>query len=82
MFMETQPQLWQQALSAFYYGAKICHVEAGLRTNNILTPFQEEMNRRLQSRIKYISFYTNYNISRKFTERKLTHENIYSYRKY
>lgn len=33
------------SLAAFYAGAKICHVEAGLRTFNMLSPFPEEMNR-------------------------------------
>lgn len=39
------------ALSAFYRGIKIGHVEAGLRTWNIHTPFPEEANRVLVSRI-------------------------------
>ncbi len=33
------------AMSGFYAGAKICHVEAGLRTFNKQSPFPEEMNR-------------------------------------
>ena len=33
------------SIAAFYSGAKICHVEAGLRTFNIQSPFPEEMNR-------------------------------------
>tara|TARA_R110002049_G_scaffold117316_2_gene270367 strand:- start:9262 stop:10386 length:1125 start_codon:yes stop_codon:yes gene_type:complete len=33
------------SLAAFYSGAKICHVEAGLRTFNKRIPFPEEMNR-------------------------------------
>lgn len=33
------------SLAAFYSGAKICHIEAGLRTFNMLSPFPEEMNR-------------------------------------
>ena len=39
------------ALAAFYSGAKICHVEAGLRTYNMRSPFPEEMNRQVTSRI-------------------------------
>jgi UDP-N-acetylglucosamine 2-epimerase (non-hydrolysing) len=33
------------SLASFYFGAKICHVEAGLRTFNLQAPFPEEMNR-------------------------------------
>jgi UDP-N-acetylglucosamine 2-epimerase (non-hydrolysing) len=39
------------ALSSFYFRIPVCHVEAGLRTNNIYSPFPEEMNRQLASRI-------------------------------
>lgn len=39
------------ALAAFYSGAKVCHVEAGLRTYNKWSPFPEEMNRQLTGRI-------------------------------
>lgn len=38
-------------LAAFYAGAKVCHVEAGLRTNNKWSPFPEEMNRQLTGRL-------------------------------
>lgn len=37
------------ALAAFYEKVAIGHVEAGLRTHNMLSPFPEEMNRRLTS---------------------------------
>lgn len=33
------------SLAGFYSGAKICHIEAGLRTFNMQSPFPEEMNR-------------------------------------
>lgn len=35
------------SLSAFYFGAQICHVEAGLRTFNKKSPYPEEVNRRI-----------------------------------
>ncbi len=37
------------AIAAFYHQVPIGHVEAGLRTGNMLSPFPEEMNRRLTS---------------------------------
>ena len=39
------------SLAAFYSGAKIAHIEAGLRTNNKLSPFPEEMNRQITTRL-------------------------------
>ena len=44
------------SLAAFYNGAKICHVEAGLRTHNMQSPFPEEMNRQVASRIATYHF--------------------------
>lgn len=44
------------ALAAFYAGTKICHIEAGLRTNNKLSPFPEEMNRQITGRLADIHF--------------------------
>ncbi|CDT01290.1 UDP-N-acetyl glucosamine-2-epimerase [Sphingobacterium sp. PM2-P1-29] len=38
-------------LAAFYSGAQICHVEAGLRTHNKRSPFPEEINRQVTGRI-------------------------------
>ncbi len=39
------------ALAAFYEGISVGHVEAGLRTGNIYSPFPEEMNRKLTGAI-------------------------------
>lgn len=39
------------SIAAFYGGAKICHVEAGLRTFNKRNPFPEEMNRSITGRL-------------------------------
>ena len=38
-------------IAGFYAGAKVCHVEAGLRTYNRQYPFPEEFNRQLTGRI-------------------------------
>ena len=35
------------SLASFYSGAKVCHVEAGLRTYNKRAPFPEEINRKV-----------------------------------
>jgi len=44
------------SLAAFYAGSKVCHVEAGLRTNNKYSPFPEEINRQLTSRLTDLHF--------------------------
>lgn len=44
------------SIASFYSGAKVCHVEAGLRTHNKLSPFPEEMNRQVVSRISDFHF--------------------------
>ena len=44
------------ALAAFYQQIAVGHVEAGLRTYNIYSPWPEEMNRQLTSRIATYDF--------------------------
>lgn len=44
------------AMAAFYQQIAIGHVEAGLRTHNIYSPWPEEMNRQITSRIASINF--------------------------
>lgn len=44
------------ALAAFYNGCKVAHVEAGLRTFDKWSPFPEEMNRNLTSKLADIHF--------------------------
>ena len=44
------------SIAAFYSGAKVCHVEAGLRTFNMQSPFPEEMNRSVTGVISNVHF--------------------------
>ena len=44
------------ALAAFYQQIPVGHVEAGLRTHNIYSPWPEEMNRQLTGRIAEYDF--------------------------
>jgi len=44
------------ALAAFYAQIPVGHVEAGLRTHNIYSPWPEEMNRQLTGRIASLHF--------------------------
>lgn len=44
------------ALAAFYQQIPVGHVEAGLRTHNIYSPWPEEMNRQLTGRIATYNF--------------------------
>jgi UDP-N-acetylglucosamine 2-epimerase (non-hydrolysing) len=44
------------ALAAFHRGIKVGHIEAGLRTGDLLSPFPEEANRSLVARIANMHF--------------------------
>ena len=44
------------ALAAYYRMIPVAHVEAGLRTDNIYSPFPEEMNRRLADRLTEVFY--------------------------
>jgi len=44
------------SLAAFYAGIKVGHVEAGLRTFNLQSPFPEELNRQFTSKIADFHF--------------------------
>jgi UDP-N-acetylglucosamine 2-epimerase len=44
------------ALSAFYAGKMVAHVEAGLRTHDKWMPFPEEINRKITSTVAHVHF--------------------------
>lgn len=44
------------ALAAYYAGAQVCHIEAGLRTYNKNAPYPEEINRQLTARLTDFHF--------------------------
>ena len=44
------------AIAAFHRGIPVGHVEAGLRTGDVMSPFPEEMNRRLITRMARYHF--------------------------
>ena len=66
IFTELKPNLaivqgdtstaFAAALAAFYQQIPVGHIEAGLRTDNILNPYPEEANRRLISQIARFHF--------------------------
>ena len=57
------------SIAAFYQKIKVGHVEAGLRTGNIYSPWPEEVNRQISGDSK-LSFCTNYNKHGKSFKRK------------
>lgn len=44
------------SIAAFYAGSQICHIEAGLRTFNMKSPFPEEMNRTVTGVVTNLHF--------------------------
>jgi UDP-N-acetylglucosamine 2-epimerase (non-hydrolysing) len=44
------------SIAAFYNQSKVCHIEAGLRTNDKWSPFPEEINRQVTGRIADFHF--------------------------
>tara|TARA_R110002095_G_scaffold212940_1_gene202838 strand:- start:100 stop:1227 length:1128 start_codon:yes stop_codon:yes gene_type:complete len=59
------------SLAAFYQQIKVAHLEAGLRTGDILSPWPEEANRRLVSTLAHIHF-----APTQYAKEKLMAENI------
>ena len=64
------------ALAAFYAQTPVGHVEAGLRTHNIYSPWPEEMNRQVTGRIATYNFSPT-PLSEKNLQKEKAHGNIY-----
>ncbi len=64
------------ALAAFYAQIPVGHVEAGLRTHNIYSPWPEEMNRQITGRIATYNFSPT-PLSEKNLHEEKAHGNIY-----
>jgi len=59
------------SIAAFYSGAKVCHIEAGLRTFDKRSPFPEEINRSIAGCISDFHF-----TPTKTSEENLLNENV------
>lgn len=64
------------ALAAFYVQIPVGHVEAGLRTHNIYSPWPEEMNRQIAGRISTYNFSPTPLSEKNLLEEK-AHGNVY-----
>jgi UDP-N-acetylglucosamine 2-epimerase (non-hydrolysing) len=65
------------ALASFYNQCKVCHVEAGLRTNDKLSPFPEELNRQLTGRITDYHFAPTETSKNNLIKENISPENIF-----
>lgn len=65
------------ALAAFYNQTMVGHVEAGLRTYDIYSPFPEEMNRNLTGRIATIHFSPTLQNKNNLLKENVSEENIF-----
>lgn len=64
------------SIAGFYSGAKICHVEAGLRTHNKRSPFPEEINRQVTGRIADYHFAPTEQSKENLVSENVTEEDI------
>lgn len=64
------------SIASFYFGAKVCHVEAGLRTHNKLSPFPEEVNRQVTGRIADFHFAPTLQSKQNLLNENLTEDSI------
>ncbi|PWW19737.1 non-hydrolyzing UDP-N-acetylglucosamine 2-epimerase [Chryseobacterium sp. AG844] len=64
------------SIASFYAGAKVCHVEAGLRTHNKRSPFPEEINRQVAGRISDYHFAPTEQSKQNLLNENIKNENI------
>ena len=87
VFKQTQPDLvlvhgdtttsMTAALAAYYQQIPVGHIEAGLRTNNIYSPWPEEINRQLIGRISNYNFAPTPNSSTNLIKEGVEEASIY-----
>ncbi|MDX1357207.1 MAG: UDP-N-acetylglucosamine 2-epimerase (non-hydrolyzing) [Clostridia bacterium] len=65
------------SLASFYKRIPVGHVEAGLRTHDIYSPFPEEMNRKLVSAIATLHFAPTQSNRKNLLDENIPDENIY-----
>lgn len=65
------------SLAAYYMQIKVAHIEAGLRTYNIYSPWPEEMNRQLTDRISDYCFAPTENSKNNLLQEHIASEKIY-----
>lgn len=65
------------SLASFYSRTSIAHVEAGLRTNNLYSPWPEEANRRIISSLSKYNFAPTENAKQNLLKENITSSSIY-----
>ncbi len=65
------------SLAAFYQQIKVGHVEAGLRTFNINSPWPEELNRQITGRIAHYHFAPTANAKNNLIKENIAEKNIF-----
>lgn len=63
------------SIAAFYQKIKVVHIEAGLRSGHLYSPFPEEMNRILTSKVSYFHFCPTENAKQNLLKENIT-ENV------
>ena len=67
------------ALACFYIGIPVGHVEAGLRTHNFKSPFPEELNRQIISKVASIHFAPTKNASDALLAENIKKEEVFCF---